>query len=134
MSKDKPEVGDVWIDTETRFRMTCIMVSDYYCEYIEHCEKLCESFTVYRWTNIKNTSWQKRRKYLGKSRANVNDLFEVQAVEKPKKERMTCKRYCPVWNDIDHDCEIFGEHHFTPRTCPHYQKEKQDEKSTSIHR
>lgn len=34
--------------------------------------------------------------------------------------RMTCKQYCPVWNDIDHDCEIYGEHHFTPRTCPHY--------------
>ncbi len=45
-----------------------------------------------------------------------------------KKPRMTCKRYCPVWNDIDHDCEIYGEHHFTPRTCPHYNKEfKQDD-------
>jgi hypothetical protein len=37
-----------------------------------------------------------------------------------KKPRMTCKKYCPVWNDIDEDCEIYGEHHFTPRTCPHY--------------
>lgn len=55
-----------------------------------------------------------------------------QAVEKTKKERMTCKRYCPVWNDIDQDCEIYGEHHFTPRTCPHYQKEIQNEKSTDI--
>lgn len=45
-----------------------------------------------------------------------------------KKPRMTCKQYCPVWNDIDHDCEIYGEHHFTPRTCPHYNKElKQDD-------
>ena len=40
-----------------------------------------------------------------------------------KKQRMTCKKYCPVWNDIDKDCEIYGEHHFTPRTCPHYNKE-----------
>lgn len=37
-----------------------------------------------------------------------------------KKPRMTCEQYCPVWNDIDKDCEIYGEHHFTPRTCPHY--------------
>lgn len=69
------------------------------------------------------------------SQSPRNDLAtEPQAVEKPKKERMTCKRYCPVWNDIDHDCEIFGEHHFTPRTCPHYQKEIQNDNSTSIHR
>lgn len=37
-----------------------------------------------------------------------------------KKPRMTCKKYCSVWNDVDKDCEIYGEHHFTPRTCPHY--------------
>ena len=40
-----------------------------------------------------------------------------------RKPRMTCKRYCAVWNDIDKDCEIYGEHHFTPRTCPFYKKE-----------
>jgi hypothetical protein len=47
--------------------------------------------------------------------------------ELKKKPRMTCKKYCPVWNDIDKDCEIYGEHHFTPRTCPHYNKELKDE-------
>lgn len=56
--------------------------------------------------------------------------FTLTCIEKQnnKKPRMTCKQYCPVWNDIDKDCEIYGEHHFTPRTCPHYNKElKQDE-------
>lgn len=56
--------------------------------------------------------------------------FTLVCLEKQnnKKSRMTCKQYCPVWNDIDKDCEIYGEHHFTPRTCPHYNKElKQDD-------
>jgi hypothetical protein len=78
MSKDTPEVGDVWIDKENYFRMTFIMVSDYYCEYIEHCEKLCESFDVYRLNDIKNTSWKKGKKYLGKSKANIDDLFKTE--------------------------------------------------------
>lgn len=81
MSKDTPEVGDVWIDKETYFRMTFIMVSDYYCEYIEHREKLCESFDVYRITNIKDTSWQKGKKYLGKSKATIDDLFKTENEE-----------------------------------------------------
>lgn len=81
MSKDTPEVGDVWLDKETHFRMVCVMVSDYYCEYIEHCEKLCESFDVYRITNIKDTSWKKGKVYLGKSKANIDDLFKTENEE-----------------------------------------------------
>ena len=77
MSKDKPEVGDVWIDKETRFRITFVMVSDYYCEYIEHCTKLTESFDIYR-IDAKYNGWKKGKNYLGKSKANINDLFEVQ--------------------------------------------------------
>ena len=77
MSKEKPEVGDVWIDTKTRFRMTFIMVSDYYCEYIEHHTKLVESFEIYHF-DAKYNGWKKGKKYLGKSKANINDLFEVQ--------------------------------------------------------
>ena len=36
------------------------------------------------------------------------------------KERITCKKYCIKWNDIDRDCEIYGEHHPCPRNCPEY--------------
>lgn len=81
MSRDIPEVGDVWIDKNTRFRMTCIMVSDYYCQYIEHCEKLCESFDIYQLNNIKSTFWQKDKVYLGKSKANIDDLFKTENEE-----------------------------------------------------
>lgn len=38
------------------------------------------------------------------------------------KERIMCKTHCIVWNDIDKDCEIYGEHHPCPRRCPYYQK------------
>lgn len=36
------------------------------------------------------------------------------------KERITCKKYCIKWNDIDRDCEIYGEHHPCPRNCPEF--------------
>ena len=32
-----------------------------------------------------------------------------------------CKTHCIVWNNIDKDCEIYGEHHPCPRRCPYYQ-------------
>lgn len=80
MSKDTPEVGDVWIDTETRFRMTFIMVSDYYCEYIEHHTKLVEFFALYHF-DTKYNDWKKGKKYLGKSKANIDDLFKTENEE-----------------------------------------------------
>jgi len=36
------------------------------------------------------------------------------------KERITCREYCNKWNDIDKDCEIYGEHHPCPRKCTIY--------------
>lgn len=76
MSKENPEVGDVWIDTETGFRMTFIMVSDYYCEYIEHHTKLVEFFDIYR-IDANYNGWKKGKKYLGKSKVKIEDLFKT---------------------------------------------------------
>ena len=39
-----------------------------------------------------------------------------------KKKRITCKTYCPVWNDYDRDCEIYGENHPSPRQCEHFRR------------
>lgn len=39
-----------------------------------------------------------------------------------KKQRITCKDYCPLWDDIDRDCDAYGEHHPSPRKCPHFRK------------
>jgi hypothetical protein len=77
MSKDTPEVGDVWIDKDTHRKIVFVMVSDYYCEYLEHNEKLCESFDVYSFITGTN-KWKKGKKYLGKSKANIDDLFKTE--------------------------------------------------------
>lgn len=37
-----------------------------------------------------------------------------------RKTRITCKDYCPLWDDIDRDCDAYGEHHPSPRNCPHF--------------
>ena len=80
MSKDTPEVGDVWIDKKTYRKIVFVMVSDYYCEYLEHNEKLCESFDDFRFITGTN-EWKKEKKYLGKSKANIDDLFKTENEE-----------------------------------------------------
>lgn len=76
MSKEKPEVGDVWINNYGT-KIVFICVNDYYWEYIEHCEKLAESFDIYR-VKAGYNAWKNGRKYLGKSKANIYELFEVE--------------------------------------------------------
>lgn len=40
--------------------------------------------------------------------------------EELRKKRARCSKYCSVWNSEDKDCEIYGERHLTPSTCPYY--------------
>lgn len=75
MSKEKPEVGDVW-ENDDGVRIVFICVNDYYLEYMEHREVLTESFDIYR-VKAGCNAWKNGRKYLGKSKANINQLFEV---------------------------------------------------------
>ena len=72
MSKDKPEVGDVWINRSS-FRVHIIGID--------------EDGIIYSCFYSKNELWQgsfikkeflEQHEYLGKSKANINDLFEVQ--------------------------------------------------------
>lgn len=37
-----------------------------------------------------------------------------------RKKRASCKRYCPVWNTEDGDCEIFGSYTTPPSRCSIY--------------
>lgn len=78
MSKDKPEVGDIWVAKDGNSRLVFICVNDYYYEYIEHYTKLIESFDIYRVNDIKNQSWKKGYKYLGKSKVRIEDLFKTE--------------------------------------------------------
>lgn len=40
--------------------------------------------------------------------------------EELRKERASCKRYCPIWNAEDRDCEIFGSYTTPPSRCSIY--------------
>lgn len=75
MSKSMPEVGDIW-ENDDGVRIVFICVNDFYFEYIEHWDILTESFDIYRVKNGCN-DWKKGRKYIGKSKVNILDLFEV---------------------------------------------------------
>lgn len=75
MSELVPEVNDVW-ENEDGVRIVFICVNCFYFEYIEHWDILTESFDIYR-VDSNCYDWKKGRKYLGKSKANINQLFEV---------------------------------------------------------
>lgn len=78
MSKDKPEVGDVWLDENSGSKIVFVCVNDYYMEYLEHNTKLVESFDVYRIHDTKSTLWKDELTYLGKSKVKIEDLFKTE--------------------------------------------------------
>ena len=34
--------------------------------------------------------------------------------EELRKKRARCSKYCVMWNCEGRDCEIYGEHHYSP--------------------
>lgn len=71
MSKDKPEVGDVWKYQEKLYHISAIT------------ERFVEVWCLSSDDIIRKHNWVIRDfktvfTYLGKSKANINDLFEVQ--------------------------------------------------------
>lgn len=73
MSKDKPERFDIWKDENSR-RFTIIETTHKYI-YVASKKLRGNGITIKTFTHnkIKN-DWL----YCGKSKANINDLFEVQ--------------------------------------------------------
>ena len=53
---------------------------------------------------------------------SVTDLTKKikELSEKLRKKRASCRRYCPVWNTEDKDCEIFGSYTTPPSKCIFY--------------
>lgn len=68
MSKEKPEVGDVWITTKG----TKILIVDVESSFVG---ALTKSFFGHA---IPIQAFDSGFTYLGKSKANINDLFEVE--------------------------------------------------------
>ena len=79
MSKDKPEVDDVWIDTETD--------RIYHITLVEN--DIIWFAMIYEYSGIQ-VFWEKLDmfcqdcKYLGKSKANIDDLFKTDEKEYEK--------------------------------------------------
>ena len=76
MSKDKPEVGDVWIDTETdRMHYITLVENDiiYFAMIYEY-----SGIQVF-WENL--DTFCEDCKYLGKSKVKIEDLFKTDAKE-----------------------------------------------------
>lgn len=76
MSKDTPEVLDVWKDENGR--MFTIIESTHKYTYVASKKLRGRGITIKTFTyrKIKN-DWQ----YLGKSKANINDLFKTEDEE-----------------------------------------------------
>lgn len=74
MSKE-PEVGDVWVDNDDKYRKYIIISTDYIAQTItvidKHFWKSGFSYEVF----IKYFT------YLGKSKANIDDLFKTENKE-----------------------------------------------------
>lgn len=73
MSKDTPEVGDVWIDTETDRIYHITLVENDIIWFAMIYE--CSGMQVF-WEKL--DMFCKDCKYLGKSKANIDDLFKTE--------------------------------------------------------
>ena len=73
MSKDKPEVGDVWLN-EANFNVNVFAVSVNICAfYVFNNNIWAGEFT--------KEEFLKTHTYLGKSKANIKDLFKTENEE-----------------------------------------------------
>lgn len=83
MSKEKPEVGDVWKHKKHGNMLYITAVTDNFIDFISY-DKLDKLTPYFSNTFIKLLNDDRFEKfteineYLGKSKANINDLFEVE--------------------------------------------------------
>lgn len=75
MSKDKPEVGDVWLGGYKHYVSAVAQTENldwFYVLYLNGNKQIIGNWLPI--AIIKEHKW----KYLGKSKANINDLFETE--------------------------------------------------------
>lgn len=75
MSKDTPEVGDVWEIKDARTYITFL-----HNGFVDSVCRCCSSSYVYDRTYTVN-ELVREGKYLGKSKANIDDLFDTENEE-----------------------------------------------------
>lgn len=73
MSKEKPEVGDVWINIETKAKFVVL-------DFIKSSEDFVMFNQQTKCTKLLDLreNLPRQFKYLGKSKANINDLFKTE--------------------------------------------------------
>ena len=77
MSKDKPEIGDIWIYDEDNKKYLIVeqdRKEDVFFGWVDGILGLSEDFKK---TWFKKDRFPQVATYLGKSKANINELFEV---------------------------------------------------------
>lgn len=77
MSKEKPEVGDVWEHKDTKIRRIIIYKDNYYTEYLSYMQ-FSNGRNYHIGQAYDDHSFSRNNTCLGKSKVNINDLFEVE--------------------------------------------------------
>lgn len=76
MSKESPEVGDIWKHKECTIKVVILRHENDYTEVLGFM-KVGDGGTYFISQYYDNDSFLRRFNYLGKTKANINDLFEV---------------------------------------------------------
>ncbi len=82
MSKEKPEVGDVWKHKKYGNMLYITAATDNYIDFISYDKR--DKFTLYfsntfiKQNDDRFEKFTEVNEYLGKAKANINDLFEVE--------------------------------------------------------
>jgi hypothetical protein len=76
MSKEKLEVGDVWKHKESNIKIVVLRHENYYTDVLGFME-VGDGGTYFTSQYYDNDSFLRRFNYLGKAKANINNLFEV---------------------------------------------------------
>lgn len=79
MSKETPEVGDVWLDYEER-KLFLFMKTDKYLHFFRRKYRTSQkSPKVVIFTQVRSVfNSAGRFKYIGKAKGSIKDLFEVE--------------------------------------------------------
>lgn len=82
MSKEKPEVGDVWVDEKGR-KLFLFQVTDNYLHFMRRKNKYPDNTNIVVVFTFTRRCFLEvdRFDYLGKSKVNLEELFDVEDTE-----------------------------------------------------
>jgi hypothetical protein len=98
MNKDKiPEVGDIWIDKDDKYKKYIIISADYRTQTITILDK-------HFWKSSFNYElFTKYYTYLSKSKANIEQLFEVEDNERCIEDNTPHAESTVLFKDLENE-------------------------------